>query len=247
MNYVTQLNTFFRVAGSLELNSPARILYLSLLNKNNSLAWIKSFTCTASELESLSGLSTSGLQRARKQLVEKRIINYVKRGSNKAPRYSIPELTNDFVLTILNDTPNNTPVNTPNNTANDTPNTLTKTKQTKTKQDDYEAYRNLITMIQQNFGINSTKPLMQDDLKYTLEDFTKQGTSYIEAVSIVEYALTIAVTHQGNSWAYVKGIINRWTDQSLFTMAEIKEYQEKPKQNKNGSGQDEHYNYDPIF
>lgn len=144
MNYVTQLNAFFRVAGSLELSSSARMLYLSLLNKNNSLAWIRSFTCTASELESLSGLSTSGLQRARKQLVDKKVITYSKRGSNKAPRYSIPELLDNFLKVILNDTPNdspnNTPVNTPNSTPNDSPNTLTKTKQTKTKQSNKDSH-----------------------------------------------------------------------------------------------------------
>ncbi|GAB5056289.1 DUF4373 domain-containing protein [Companilactobacillus alimentarius] len=113
---------------------------------------------------------------------------------------------------------------------------VNKSKVNKTKdhhQEDDDAYKNLIAQFQQNFGINSTKPLMQEDLRYTLEDFTSQGTSYSDAVEIVKYALTIAVAHQGSSWSYVKGIIKTWLGNSLFDMAHIKDYQErrnKPKQ-----------------
>lgn len=135
MNYINQTNIFFRIAGSAELSSSARILYLALLHKNNLLAWMEQFTCTASELEGFSGLSQSALQRARKQLVDKGLVEYDKRGANRAPRYSIIELDDSKVLTILGNTSNNTSNNTPNSTPNSTPgnsaNTLVKLNQTK--------------------------------------------------------------------------------------------------------------------
>lgn len=100
MNYINQTNIFFRLAGSAELTSSARILYLALLNKNNSLAWIRQFTCTATELEGLSGLGKSSLKRSRQQLADKGLIKYKKRG-NKAPRYSIIELNDGVMKAIL--------------------------------------------------------------------------------------------------------------------------------------------------
>lgn len=111
------------------------------------------------------------------------------------------------------------------------------TDKTNNNHQDEDAYKDLITTFQQNFGINSTKPLMLDDLKYTISDFVDQGSSYIEAIEIIKYALTIAVAHQAGSWSYVKGIIKTWLSKSLFDMKSIKEYQDKPRRQGNGKQQ----------
>ena len=111
------------------------------------------------------------------------------------------------------------------------------TDKTNNNHQDEDAYKDLITTFQQNFGINSTKPLMLDDLKYTISDFVDQGNSYIEAIEIIKYALTIAVAHQAGSWSYVKGIIKTWLSKSLFDMKSIKEYQDKPRRQGNGKQQ----------
>ena len=111
------------------------------------------------------------------------------------------------------------------------------TDKTNNNHQDEDAYKDLITTFQQNFGINSTKPLMLDDLKYTISDFVDQGNSYIEAIEIIKYALTIAVAHQASSWSYVKGIIKTWLSKSLFDMKSIKEYQDKPRRQGNGKQQ----------
>ena len=111
------------------------------------------------------------------------------------------------------------------------------TDKTNNNHQDEDAYKDLITTFQQNFGINSTKPLMLDDLKYTICDFVDQGNSYIEAIEIIKYALTIAVAHQAGSWSYVKGIIKTWLSKSLFDMKSIKEYQDKPRRQGNGKQQ----------
>ncbi len=135
-NLINEINTFFRIAGSLGLSSSSRMLYLSLLHKANSLFWLDPFTVPASELQSLSGLSQSGIQRARRDLINAKLIIYKNRGSNRAAEYSLPELTNDFVSFILTNTTNNTPTNTPTNspvgTPTNSPNTLIyNTKQNK--------------------------------------------------------------------------------------------------------------------
>lgn len=140
INYISQLNTFFKIAASIGLTATERALYQALLHKNNALYWSESFTTPASELLGLSGLSQSSMQRARKKLIQVGLITYKNRGSNRAPRYTVPELSDEYVLTILNNTSdntvNNTAVNTPNNTMNNTSNTLN--KQDETKQNETE-------------------------------------------------------------------------------------------------------------
>lgn len=251
MNYLKQLLSFYDALELNPLNSSEIALWHALMSINNKSAWSTTFTVASSVLCTKAGLGTSNFFKTRNTLTQKGYIKWSSSGSNKAARYQIKVLYSSLSTHSV-DTSEDSSIDTRIGTSVDTSRALNKHKQKETKpkqnhQGDDELYRNLITTIQQNFGINSTKPLMQDDLKYTLQDFTNQGTTYAEAIEIVTYAVKIAVTYSANTWSYVQGIIKRWINSSLFTMAEIKEYQEKPKQNKNGSGQDEHYNYDPIF
>lgn len=216
------------------LNSSEIALWHALMSINNKTAWSDTFTVASSVLRQRSGLGTANFFKTRNTLTQKGYIKWNSSGSNKAAKYQIKALYNSL-STYSVDTRIDSSRGTSIGSRVDTSRALTKqkrkTNETETNNDhqDEDAYKDLIATFQQNFGINSTKPLMLDDLKYAITDFVDQGNSYIEAIEIIKYALKIAVAHQASSWSYVKGIIKTWLAKSLFDMESIKEYQDKPR------------------
>ncbi|WP_282801159.1 DnaD domain protein [Secundilactobacillus kimchicus] len=227
MNYINQINTFYRIAGSVELKPSARMLYLALLHKNNQLAWIESFTCTATELEGFSGLGPSGLQRARQVLVAKGLITYAKRGANRAPRYSIFELTDDRVQFILNDTPGGTASgmanDTPNDTAGGMANTLTKSNQTRSKQDDDDGGRQKVfTLWQELWGFPNA--IAVTDIDHWISDVGSELLAYA-----IEVAGKRNVSASGAD-RYIERVVSRWQDLKVTTLAEAQSANEAHEQ-----------------
>lgn len=92
MNYIKQLNTFYRILPNNPISPTAQCFYTYLLNKNNELSWIKEFKVTNSVIMAFTGLSISALQRARNELVQKGYIIYKKDSGNNAGKYQIIEL-----------------------------------------------------------------------------------------------------------------------------------------------------------
>ena len=219
INYINQLNTFFKIAASLGLTATERALYQAFLHKNSSLYWSESFTTPASEILGLSGLSQSAMQRSRKKLIDAGLIIYKNRGSNRAPRYSVPELSDDYVLTILNDTSNNkvnnTPVNTPNNSVNNTSNTLNKLDKTKLneikKNDDYD--ESPLRFANRCWGNN--RPLnsvLQDTILKWCQIWPNDMVCYA-----LELAYKYSVDVNGVK-PYVNKIFTEWDKQSAHTL-----------------------------
>ena len=219
------------------LSSSEIALWHALMSINNKTAWSDTFTVASSVLCQRSGLGTPNFFKTRNSLAQKGYITWGSSGGNRAAKYQIKVLyksasTDSVDVSIDNSVDNIEVLDKRKSKAKTETQAKTEIQAETSNNQDENAYRNLITTFQQNFGINSTKPLMLDDLKYTIADFVDQGNSYIEAIEIIKYALTIAVAHQASSWSYVKGIIKNWVSKSLFNIKSIKEYQEKP----NGQG-----------
>lgn len=92
MNYFKQLNTFYRILPNNPISPIAQCLYSYLLNKNNELNWAKEFKVANSVIIAFTSLSTSSLQRARNELVQKGYIVYKKSTGNSAGKYQIIDL-----------------------------------------------------------------------------------------------------------------------------------------------------------
>ena len=92
MNYIMQINTFYRILPNNSLSSNAQCLYWYLLHKNNELGWIKEFSVANSIVSGYTELDISTLQRARNELIQKKYIKYKKGKGNKAGSYSICRL-----------------------------------------------------------------------------------------------------------------------------------------------------------
>lgn len=235
MNYLKQLLAFYDKLELNPLNSSEIALWHALMSINNKTAWSDTFTVASSVLRQRSGLGTANFFKTRNTLTQKGYIKWSSSGANKAAKYQIKALYNSLPTDSVDKSVDSSRAL---NKQESKAETETKAEKNNNNQDE-DAYRDLITKFQQNFGINSTKPLMLEDLQYTISDFVDQGNSYIEAIEIIKYALKIAVAHQASSWSYVKGIIKNWISKSLFNMKSIKEYQERPNGQVKGKQQSE--------
>lgn len=109
MNYIKQLNAFYKLLPNNPLSSNAQCLYNYLLNKNSELGWIKEFTVSNMIVCGFTCLSRQALDRARNELKQKGYIEYTKGVSNQAGKY----------LIVCFDTQNDTQDNTHGDTQND--------------------------------------------------------------------------------------------------------------------------------
>lgn len=129
MNYIKQVNAFYKFLPNNPLSSNAQCLYSYLLNKNNELGWIKEFTVSNMIVCGFTNLSRQALDRARNELKQKGYIDYKKGYSNQAGTYVIVSFVTQ------NDTQNDTQDDTQDNTQSGhtlcTLNKLNKTKQNK--------------------------------------------------------------------------------------------------------------------
>ncbi len=127
MNYIKQLNAFYKIAPIKQISSNAKNLYETLLYINSSCFWKSDFTVANLYLMTLTGLNKQTIYRARNELIQKELINFKKGiNQNEAGKYTIIE----FVIAddTANDTANNTASETADDTADDTINKLNKTK-----------------------------------------------------------------------------------------------------------------------
>lgn len=93
MNYMAELNAFDDWVDENESLSPtARLLYIQLLQRCNKARWIQPFTVSLSRLAFKTGLSISGVQKARNQLKQYRLIDWKSRSGQQSAEYTIISL-----------------------------------------------------------------------------------------------------------------------------------------------------------
>jgi hypothetical protein len=120
MNYIKQLNAFYKLIQVNSVSSNAQCLYCYLLAVNNELSWVETFTKSNFVVCGVTQLSRQAMDRARNELKTKGFIEYEKGTSNQAGRYKIKKLydeklsvdfdTPDDALCIKTDTQNALPV-----------------------------------------------------------------------------------------------------------------------------------------
>lgn len=89
MNYIKQVNTFYKLIQDNPLSSNAQCLYNYLLNKCSELGWKSEFSVSNLIVCGFTGLSRKTFDRARNELVQKGYIKYKKGYSNQVGKYSI--------------------------------------------------------------------------------------------------------------------------------------------------------------
>lgn len=96
MNYLKQLQAFrdYQMFET-ELSSGQIALYYALLQINNKCSWIEWFTAANQTLETLSGLSRSGINKNRNVLKQLELVDFESNGNRKATSYKICVLYNE--------------------------------------------------------------------------------------------------------------------------------------------------------
>ena len=89
MNYIKQVNTFYRILQENPLSANAQCLYNYLLNKDSEFGWKSEFSISNLVVCGITSLSRQALDRARNELVQKGYIQYKKGRSNQAGKYLI--------------------------------------------------------------------------------------------------------------------------------------------------------------
>ena len=127
MNYIRQLNAFYKIVPIKQISPNAKNLYETLLYINSSCFWKSDFTVANLYLMTLTGLNKQAIYRARNELIQKELIDFKKGiNQNEAGRYTIIE----FVT--ADDTANETALETADETADDTADdTINKLNETK--------------------------------------------------------------------------------------------------------------------
>lgn len=242
MNFLKQLQAFrdYQLFQT-ELSSGQIALYYALLQINNKCSWVEWFTAANSTLETLSGLSRSGISRNRNVLKQLGLVDFESNGNRKATSYKI------CVLYTLDSTHNSEHSSEHNSTHISAHNsehnrsTLIKHKHkqdiNETKQDhhdgdtvpnlvinttkpDDDLFRDLLTFYQQNIGV--TGSIVIENLRHSLDDFVEQGTSLDESIEIVKYAIKLTVENNARSWKYTNQILLNWLNSNLYTLDNIK-------------------------
>lgn len=93
MNYIALINSFWDSAILSPLSTGQVSLYMALLHINNRSNWIEWFTAPNQVLSVLTGLSRSGILKARNELKQRGLIDFRERGT-KATVYKITTMSN---------------------------------------------------------------------------------------------------------------------------------------------------------
>ena len=216
MNYIKQVNLFYKLLPNNPLSSNAQCLYFYLLNKNNELGWIKEFTIANSIICGFTSLNISAFQRARNSLIQKGYIKYKKGHSNNAGYYTIVEFEqqSEQQNEQQNEQRNEQQSD---NRVNSTTNTLNKQNKTKQKENNLDA---AVDFYNQN--INLITPFEYQKL---------QDYSDIEE-NLIVLAMEKAVIANKRSFNYIDGILKAWKSKGIKTLAQARDEEDKFRQSK---------------
>ncbi|MEE0127881.1 MAG: hypothetical protein UE116_06295 [Clostridia bacterium] len=227
MNYIKQVNTFYRILQENPLSANAQCLYNYLLNKDSEFGWKSEFSISNLVVCGITSLSRQALDRARNELVQKGYIQYKKGRSNQAGKYLIVS----FV------TQDDTQYNTQSDTQDDTQDghkvsTLNKLKETKQNETKNKKEKNkkkneteFDQLINQNFS--------DEELKNTVYEFIKMRKAIKKSLTtkglelLIKKLYTLSTNVDEQIKILNNSIMNNW--QGIYPLK-----QELKSKNKSG-------------
>lgn len=216
MNYIKQINTFYKLIQDNPLSSNAQCLYNYLLNKCSELGWKSEFSVSNLIVCGFTSLSRQALDRARNELIQKGYLKYKKGYSNQAGKYLI------VCLDIQNDTQDNT--------QNDIQgghkvSTLNKLKETKQKEN--ISMQSAIDFYDQNINLITPFEFQK------LQDFSNMESE------LIIFAMQKAVTANKRNFNYIEGILKNWKVKGISTLIQAKNEEQEFRRLKENVGQKE--------
>lgn len=216
MNYIKQINTFYKLIQDNPLSSNAQCLYNYLLNKCSELGWKSEFSVSNLIVCGFTSLSRQALDRARNELIQKGYLKYKKGYSNQAGKY----------LIVCFDTQNDTQDNTQNDIqGGHKVSTLNKLKETKQKEN--ISMQSAIDFYDQNINLITPFEFQK------LQDFSNMESE------LIIFAMQKAVTANKRNFNYIEGILKNWKVKGISTLIQAKNEEQEFKRLKENVGQKE--------
>lgn len=216
MNYIKQINTFYKLIQDNPLSSNAQCLYNYLLNKCSELGWKSEFSVSNLIVCGFTSLSRQALDRARNELIQKGYLKYKKGYSNQAGKY----------LIVCFDTQNDTQDNTQNDIqGGHKVSTLNKLKETKQKEN--ISMQSVIDFYDQNINLITPFEFQK------LQDFSNMESE------LIIFAMQKAVTANKRNFNYIEGILKNWKVKGISTLIQAKNEEQEFRRLKENVGQKE--------
>nr|DAU10842.1 MAG TPA: Replication initiation and membrane attachment [Caudoviricetes sp.] len=216
MNYIKQINTFYKLIQDNPLSSNAQCLYNYLLNKCSELGWKSEFSVSNLIVCGFTSLSRQALDRARNELIQKGYLKYKKGYSNQAGKYLIVcfDIQNDTQDNAQNDIQGGHKVS-----------TLNKLKETKQKEN--ISMQSVIDFYDQNINLITPFEFQK------LQDFSNMESE------LIIFAMQKAVTANKRNFNYIEGILKNWKVKGISTLIQAKNEEQEFRRLKENVGQKE--------
>ena len=244
MDYLKECKAFYESLEYNQLSSGQIALWLVLFNICNKSGWEKWFTVANSRLAS-SGLSASGIAKARNRLKQLGYIDFKPQGRNKATAYRI---ISRLHATGLQDSTKQSNSQSSKQSTKQSNSQSSKQgveqsnkqstalyKQNKTKQNssgsNTHTHEDVFNFWQQECGWGFPSPLVRSDLDEWIQDFGPDR---------VIYAMTIAGRNQvtaNKADRFLNSVFNSWKQQHITTLEEAKKANENHERNAYNSRQ----------
>lgn len=216
MNYIKQINTFYKLIQDNPLSSNAQCLYNYLLNKCSELGWKSEFSVSNLIVCGFTSLSRQALDRARNELTQKGYLKYKKGYSNQAGKY----------LIVCFDTQSDTQYNAQSDTQGvHKVSTLNKLKETKQKEN--ISMQSVIDFYDQNINLITPFEFQK------LQDFSSMEPK------LIIFAMQKAVTANKRNFNYIDGILKNWKAKGISTLIQAKNEEQEFRRLKENMGQKE--------
>ncbi|TWW13624.1 DNA damage-inducible protein DnaD [Dellaglioa algida] len=239
MNYLSQLLAFrdYQLFET-KLSSGQIALWHALMQINNKCAWIEWFTTTNQMLETLSGLSRSGINKNRNVLKQLGLIDFRSNGK-KATSYKLfklytPDSTQESVQDDFH-TSDSAQQSTQRSAQQSTQQggTLVKHKEKRKEKQTttvVDSPREVADFYEQN-GFGTMSPFTIEKITKWIDDFREAGSP--EPQKLIVKALEISVDNNVRNWGYAEAILKGWETKKLLTVKDVeiaqKNYKSKAK------------------
>lgn len=247
MNYIKEIKAFYYWLELNPLPTGAIALWHALMAVNNMAAWAEEFTVANIVLQSKTGLSRQGLDKARNLLKQKGLIEYKKGTGNKAGTYKMNSVCQIVGTTVDTEVDTNvvTQLTQSESLSRHSSSTLNKHKlKHKQKEDDVD---DVLVLGAECQKVGTTVDTADDTLKKVTMLFEQSGMGNINATiaellqyisdnhpyELIEEAFRIARLNHATSIRYVEKILIAWKEKGIRSLEQLRVYEK----NKKGGGQ----------
>ena len=204
MNYLVEIKAFYDLVQIKQLSTGQIALWHALMAINNKCAWIEWFTVPNLTLELNTGMSRSGILKARNILKQYDLIDFKQNGT-KATIYKLKTIANSKQVGVQD--------------SKQVSNTLNKLNETKQNEIYNVADANITKCYEENIGMIT--PAIAELLFSYLNNFSDYEI-------IIEAIKKSALANKRNT-SYINGILKSWKNKGYKVLADLQNEQAQEK------------------